>query len=781
MGEAMRGCFRGSHLFMTVVAVLSFFTVQAREIVLKSGEYRLGFPIVDGGTGLELRKGGEAICRQPAPARIVVKEKGTHVGFSDDEISYFVAYDSVRKRHGHIEAVAEVKTEGGATFLISDTYDAAGDGAFTLNREVEVVESGDEAGFASVYTLSSVNRDATDGYEYFIPSILYRDTDHMRNRAVGADLSKNRMYVKETRCGLPMAMLREKDRGVSFALSHLKPDISVGRFAGGGVPGEVNDSLRYGAVGFDLSPVPGVTFRYLSAEGPDTYEEIRAREPGASVWSDRYHTVRQGNGHTFSVAIIPNVCDGYNEAMMTTFATAYRLEDPVVHPVDMDTVYRQNIDLFKNEYRTFGTGNVTAAGVPWSLDLPDGSNRVYTFQMGFVGQQLSVGYHLLRYGFRHDEPETVRMGREIVDFWVSDAIMGDYFPIVWWDPVDDETGGHTRGYPAFLRCMVDGMEGLLNAWRIAQSYGEDRPAWYEALRKVGDHLLAVQNADGSFCRAYATDGTVAQEYDRNTQASSKLNTPIAVRFLAKMYECTGDERYRQAAINAADFSYRELYGKLGKYVGGTPDNPNTVDKEAAIFAMYAFGAAHDLTGDRKYLEAAEHAAMCAMSWVYCYDYSLPHRDGADASRNPFADGGIAGFSLISIGHSGADNFASFMSFDMFKLYVKTGNPTYLHMARFLQNNTKLNSDYDGRVGYKYRAFMPEATNVADMAFRSVGAWLPWSSIANIDPVAGMEDAFGNTDMTKITDNLKRLREKLGAYGAGGRPIGVAASSRISPR
>ncbi|MGG6497703.1 UNVERIFIED_CONTAM: hypothetical protein NY603_32750, partial [Bacteroidetes bacterium 56_B9] len=81
-----------------------------------------------------------------------------------------------------------------------------------------------------------------------------------------------------------------------------------------------------------------------------------------------------------------------------------------------------------------------------------------------------------------------------------------------------------------------------------------------------------------------------------------------------MFEHTGETKYKEAAIKAADFSYNELYLKLGKYVGGTPDNPNTVDKEAAIFALYGFNAIHELTGDLKYLKAAEHAANCAMSW-----------------------------------------------------------------------------------------------------------------------------------------------------------------------
>ena len=760
----------GRRVMAALVLSLSAAVAIAGETVLKSGGYRLCFQSVEGGSGVELRNGWETIALQSSPARIVVKEAGVKKGFHDVETSYAVPYEEVRKQHGAVEARAKVATAGGSVFLVCDRYEAAADGSFVLHRGVEVASAGMEEGFASAYTLSAVSGGESGGYEYFIPSILYRDTEMMRHRAVASDLGVEKVYVKETRCGLPMAMLREKRRGVSFALSHLHPEIGVGGFAGGGVPGEVNDSLRYGAVGYDMSPLPSVTFRYPSAEGPERYENIPGRANGEPVWSDRYHAVRAGNSHSLSVAVIPTVCDGYNEAMKNTFATAYALENPEVWHVDMDTVYRHNIELFKNEYRTFGTGAVKAAGVPWSLDLPDGSNRVYTFQMGFVGQQLPVGFHMLRYGLSHNEPETAQKGREIVDFWVSDSIMGDYFPIVWWDPADDETAGHTRGYPAFLRCMVDGMEGLLDAWRVSQAYGQPQPGWYDALCRVADHLLAVQNDDGSFFRAYATDGSVAQEYDRNTHASSRLNTPIAVRFLAKMYECTGDGRYREGALRAADFSYRELYEKLGKYVGGTPDNPNTVDKEAAIFAMYAFGAAHDLTGERKYLEAAEHAAICSMSWVYCYDYAVPHRDSADASRNPFAKGGISGFSLISTGHSGADNFASFMYFDMFKLYVKTGKPVYLHMARLLQNNTKLNSDYDGRIGYRYRAFMPEATNVADMAFRSVGAWLPWSSIANINPIAYMEDAFGGNDLTKITDSLPRLRKMLGEYGAGGRML-----------
>lgn len=92
------------------------------------------------------------------------------------------------------------------------------------------------------------------------------------------------------------------------------------------------------------------------------------------------------------------------------------------------------------------------------------------------------------------------------------------------------------------------------------------------------------------------------------------------------------------------------------------------------------------------------------------------------------------------------------------------------MAKFLQNNTKLNTDFNGRMNYKYRAFMPEATNVPDLAFRSVSVWFPWASIANIELIIHLEEAFGKNDIFKIDMNLSELRSKLSTYEVGGKPL-----------
>ena len=469
------------------------------------------------------------------------------------------------------------------------------------------------------------------------------------------------------------------------------------------------------------------------------------------------------------MAIIPATEETYADAMTITYQTAYQTENPdVTDQINIDEIYDDTVDLFTRTYRDYGTGDVVAAGVPWSIELKRGVATEYTFQMGFVGQQTSVGYNLLSEGYKKSDDEMISQGVSIIDFWTSDTIMGKAVPIVWWDPRNNATAGQSRGYPSFLRCFTDGMEGILDAYKIAYKNGEVHERWLAALIKVGDFLVQKQNEDGSYYRAYNTNGSVCTDTSSNAyQGKSKLNTPIAIRFLAKMYELTGEEKYKTAAVSAAEFSYNELYIDLEKYVGGTPDNPNTVDKEAAIYAMYGFNAAYALTGDAKYLKAAEHAAVSAMSWVYCYEFGCP-ASGDNKAINPFSEGRTSGFSIIATGHSGADNYSASMYYEMFKLYIFTDNEFYLNAARLLQNNTKLSSDYNGEMGFKYRALGPEASNISDFNFGTVGVWLPWSGIVNIKPIGYMRDTFGNGDIDKLNLNLPELRSALDSYGIGGK-------------
>lgn len=736
--------------------------VDGENKTLTAGGFSVRFT-AGTGYGVAITPAGseENLFYNASPADIKVRGASAGLIGGYKESFYKKGYDSVEAKPYGFLAAAEVKTDGNSRFRLEDKYYVL-DGAFGLNRDLKVTAEGEETGYAT--TVSFINgRDSLDPaeFEYFIPSVLYKDTANMASGAIASNLNLDRVYVKETRTGLPLAMVRDKTSGYSLTLQHYKPEIRAGE-KGGGMSGAVNRDFGYGALGYTITPKLSVDFVYPCSEGPTTYD-------AGQGWSRKYHEIKKDNVTSFRLALNADKKDDYNDAFLSCWKTAYALESPAVVDMDLDAVYDQNIALFKAEYREYGTGSVVAAGLPWSLDLPDGTNSEgVSFQMGFVGQQVSVGAHLYREGIAAGDAQLKSMGRTIVDFWSGIVRRGGTFPSVWWDPENNASAGGSRKYPSFLRCFVDGMEGMIEAYKVSCKAGEPVAEWLAAAEKTASNLAAKQNADGSFYRAYRTDGNVETGGDNNTKGTSKLNTPVAVRFLAKMYELTGEDKYKTAAVAAAKFSYDEIYTKLGKYVGGTPDNPNTVDKEAAIYALYAFDAAYTLTGDEKYLAAAEHAAACAMSWTYCYDFKVEAENSLDESKNPFKDGGTSGFSIIATGHSGADNFSSYLYYEMYRMYLNTGEVFYKNAAAFLQNNTKQNTDYDGKLGYKYRAMMPEATNIADLSFKGVGVWLPWSSIANIDPIKFMEDTFGENDIFKLQTPLEAQKSALAAYGAGGK-------------
>lgn len=165
----------------------------------------------------------------------------------------------------------------------------------------------EDIGFASTISFQTGLRSSDNNdFEYFIPSVLYRNTSEVREDAVAADLNTDRMYVKETRTGLPLAMLREKITGTTLTLMHYNPRIDVGQNPGGGTFYEVNDALQYGSIGYSIYPSLSVDFHYPCAEGPRTYEVAGRKRDAKTIWSKRYHSVKEGNIHSYSVALIPD-------------------------------------------------------------------------------------------------------------------------------------------------------------------------------------------------------------------------------------------------------------------------------------------------------------------------------------------------------------------------------------------------------------------------------------------------------------------------------------------
>jgi len=710
-------------------------TEMDNNFVIKNGTSYLSF-VKEGDTyGIEVHNlsNGNLLAYNKTPLMLRVRGADSGILASYKEEAFSGSYTTITQKQYGYSCVGTVKTTNNSEFKFVDNYYITTDQGITMDRTVTVLSADSkDVGFASLFSIiNAKNKNSYDEFEYFIPAILYKNESNMPASALCSSLDTSRIYVKETRGGVPMAMARDIDEGYFMSLSHVEPKITSNGLVGGGASGNYDNRIQYGSFGYNMGKV-SVDFCYPCHEGPVTYD-------AGATWARRYHPVTAENSHTYKLSILAKYTDTFNDALVESFEIGYKNLKSQIQDYDNRTAYEQAIVAFNSEYREFGTGEVKCAGLPWELKLDKNAiSREYSFQFGFVGMQSSVGANLYHEGLLSGNAGLKKKGETIVNFWASNSINDDYFPNVWWDANNNNgAGGQRRSYECFLRCMVDGMEGILDAYNFSVDFGQPRTDWLNVVTNFANHLVAKQNEDGSFYRAYNKDGSVnTTSTDNRTQGTSKLNTPIAIKFLAKMYEITRNESYKNAVIAAADYTYTELYEKLGKYVGGTPDNPNVVDKEAAIYAMYAGVYAYKIKQDPRYKKFMIHAAVCAMSWTYLFDFACPSGDAS--ATNPFInEGHMIGFSIIATGHGAADNFSSFIWYELYRVYELAQIDYFKEVAILLQHNCKGSTDYNGEFGYLYNAMCPEASRVSDFSFIGVKVWLPWCSIANVQPIINL--------------------------------------------
>ena len=691
------------------------------------------------------------------------------------EREYTVPYsDLVRTDYG-CKAAAEIETDNGSLFYVIDTFSLGEcSGCFRLDRKVSVVKAGkpSDKGFSTAVSFSAAS-DSTDrdGFEYFIPSVIYRDTADMPENAQLSSLDSVRNYVKETHTGLPMAMIRDKSNGAVLTLQHLNPDIS-NRDNLYRQYNSINDGVRYGSIGFSFQESASVDFVYPCSEGPVNYEM-----EGRNGWVNRFHPVTSGFCQEYSLALIPGLSDKYSDAMTDSYRRAWMMENPEIdaETADAGKIYDLTLEAYSGLYEEYEYSNgVKAAGTPFLTDVRGPEKNIYYnyFVNGFTGAQSDVGFELFREGLLTGNDDYLTKGAAILDFWSSDVINSHITPITWWIP-DEGPEGRDFGYPTMLRHMIDGADGIRKAVLFAKEKGYDPEAvdkWERAVKKTADFLAGHQNSDGSFYRAYDYMGRPSTStLTPAICGKSKNSTPVAVAFLKEMYLMYGDEEYKKSAIAAAEFSYDCLFVGKGKYVGGTADNPDVPDKEAAIYAMYAFNAAYELTGDKKYYDAFVHALYSAMSWTITYDYAVQYPvEQSHADVMIFENGNTSGFSSIATGHAGIDVYSACLYDDMFMQYCRTEDDIYLSFAAFLQYNSRRSCDADGSLGYLYKAFASEACIAAEFVYYASekGIYVPWIGVAFCDPVVNMTDAFGTYDVYEAAAVIRQNKQRISTNGNG---------------
>ncbi|HZG84551.1 hypothetical protein [Paenibacillus sp.] len=728
---------------------------MAISVKMAHGEYTILFK----GGGLQVQKNNRLLYYNERPLFATIK-----TSFALSEF-YDAPYNEVIESGGSITATGILAVPSGSAFLFTDVYETTGAG-FKLSRKVKVHKAGDDLGFSTKFSLVMTESDDVHDYNCFAPGVWYRQNEFAPDHFFGKDLNNEYFWQMETRCALPVFAMQNIVSGETAAFSRWASDVTMRstdivlsensvdpQFTVGaiGMSKPESRTLNYLYYGFAVrkefeAKIDGLSIDYVypgcdgQMPGRNQFEGLDYK--GTSKTFRRVnHPVEVGFEQTYAVALQFGQYSDYQPMMKDIWRTTYsRMRDKLFN-VDNERHFHNCMKILTTYTRQYGD----AYGLPFACQLPDMDVSTVSFQFGFVGQQPGIGYQLLRYGDKENDPDAYEKGVHTIDFWVRTAMTDSGLPHMCYHPGIKEF----EPYPHYIRMLADGIEAILDAYLYERNRGVERPAWLEFCRKTADWLVRIQNEDGSFYRAYHTDSSIRMD--------SKANTPSVIRFLVQFYLVTGDERYRTAAAKAGEWSFDNAYRNM-EYRGGTCDNTDIMDKEAGIYALFGFLALFDLTGEDKWLEGAIGAADYTETWTYAWTFPVR----SPMPKHPFNKYSISGQSIITIG-GGADVYMAACAYTYYRLYVITGDEHYLDFAEFIHKNTRQSSDVDGSIGYVMPGLGHESGNFTSQTLESHYHWLPWCTFVEVDPSSRLYDTFGGyeiADAQKLSPEERAARNRI---------------------
>jgi hypothetical protein len=288
----------------------------------------------------------------------------------------------------------------------------------------------------------------------------------------------------------------------------------------------------------------------------------------------------------------------------------------------------------------------------------------------------------------------------------------------------------------WLRNATEDMRVLVQAYQRERSLGRSHPEWFNWVKTYVDWLLLQQREDGSFPRRWKA-GT--SEVAEPTGTTSYSPVPL----LVLMTQETGDPKYREAGVRAADYVWTN-WGVRGLFIGGASDNPNITDKEAGMLSLEAFLSLYESTREARWLERARAAADFTETWMWIWNLPMPV-DADDAQLNYKKGVPTIGVQGITARVAGSvDEYLDWAVPSYAKLAQLTGDPHYLEVARILLHGTKSMVALPGRqydlkgIGWQQEGWRlrPGGAGRGTSGHRF---WLPWISANHLAGIMGLED------------------------------------------
>lgn len=376
-------------------------------------------------------------------------------------------------------------------------------------------------------------------------------------------------------------------------------------------------------------------------------EEEKPKTLQRHFWGDPYQG--EGKPRTEFTAIIvayPAENKPIRYDRLLDFAWRY-YGHPIAMPRTPEELYNLGISYSRYLWQVEKDGFQSfTIGSQWYPKMTAYMKTLDRFEISWVGQSASLANAMLWHYLQTGDREALEMGLASHDSWIKYChhpcglissrydndpwrlreYPADYQPDPW--ELGEAAFESHKAYPKrkFRRdengviqlkidaCNLGGAaDCYFEAYDLAKQCGFERPEYLETAFGICGFALSAQTSEGRYAKSWTEEGELIA-------ADGTVGCFLVLPML-EAYRRSGDKRYFDSAVRAFDFYYSALE-RDGYTTAGALDT-YSIDKESSSPLLRDALKLYDITGDKKYITAAENIAWYLSTWLMYYTIHYP--------------------------------------------------------------------------------------------------------------------------------------------------------------
>ena len=595
-------------------------------------------------------------------------------------------YDSVNDSI----ACAQFEDECGNQYMVEDHWHLDG-GCVRLDRKLRVEKADKPVALRWTIEMRCKDKNATsfDDYQFIVPGSFYNknDTDFDGLDDYLGTFSQD--YKDDRNPHLSVTCYCPKS---GFTLGWLRADLPVRDAT---LTREQTNARHFvhdtdiGSLGFAPSEYDTheIVFR---SDYPFFERASFCLNVDGSGWA-AYKQMSTGDEAKASYLLFADEAESLTEAgwKVASLVMDRTLNDEIPLPFTLEEARTERRRMIDGSFRSFPDKKGHPAGyfIHFSPRKEYGEHNILEY--GFCGAQTTVSYAMLRGAQLEENPAMRTRALQTLDFFVDHMIEPSGLPngtydvdteeFVYWftgilypfqysssrdelvnylgeqivDSLIDAAKELKKIKGNYFRSMAESMKYLFLSYLREREAGVEHKSWYDAVVKFCDKMVQMQNEDGSWHRGYTMEGeplTSPESWFGASDIERASGTIFPAHILVRLYQHTGDKRYLESAIRAADF-IRRTYVNDVIYMGGLNDTTHIkcvkIDSIGVMYAMHSMLSVYEVTRDPELLIAARDAARILATWTYFWD--VPFAEDTLLNKHGFKTTGWAACDVIPAG------------------------------------------------------------------------------------------------------------------------------------